>query len=382
MKVLHIANDYSGSKVYKNLVSALDENGIAQIIYIPLREFKLVSLHNVDFKVGDSKIIYRKILNTYTRLNYFFKIKKITNDLTSQTNVKEFNLVHAHTWYSDGGVAFNLFNEHQIPYIVTIRNTDINLFFKYFIHLRKRALKILFNAQKIIFISPIYKERLFSHAYLKNHLNMLEDKTEIIPNGIDKFWLNNIRTKKLKLNKEPQLLYIGRFRKSKNVLAIIFSVVYLNKCGVRCCLNLVGDGAGKYCQNVMKLIHKYSDFIKYHGYLDELEPLKQLYRACDLFVMPSKVETLGLVYIEALSQGIPVLYSKGEGIDGIFPAVIGESVNPQIQEDITKKIKKIIHNYDCYNFNALKLVSPFNWDLIAARYHGIYEDCLSISIFK
>lgn len=376
MRILHVANDYSGSSVYKHLVSALDENGITQKVYVPLRDPKLISKNKVDFKVENSRLIYRVILNTYTRLNYFFKVKKITSDLISQVKIAEFDIIHAHTWYSDGGVAYDLYKTYKIPYIVTVRNTDINLFFKYFIHLREKALHILLNAQKIIFISPVYKARLFSHLYFMKYLKVLEGKVEVIPNGINKFWLNNLRTENTGLHQPPQLLYIGRFMKNKNVLSIINSVIYLNEIGINCCMNLVGGGEGKYCKEVMKMVNKYADLIKYHGYVEDLELLKALYRESDIFVMPSKAETFGLVYIEAISQNLPVLFSKGEGIDGLFPPVIGESVDPNVENDITCKLKKIITNYGDYKFDPTKLLSPFNWDLVAKRYEGIYDSCL------
>lgn len=46
--------------------------------------------------------------------------------------------------------------------------------------------------------------------------------------------------------------------------------------------------------------------------------LREAFSISDIFVMPSKPETFGLVYVEALSQGLPILYAKGEGFDGYF----------------------------------------------------------------
>ena len=63
--------------------------------------------------------------------------------------------------------------------------------------------------------------------------------------------------------------------------------------------------------------------------------------------MPSFHETFGLVYIEAMSQGLPIIYTKGEGIDGYFKeATVGYSVNPKDVKNIVKKIEMIIHNYN------------------------------------
>jgi len=61
------------------------------------------------------------------------------------------------------------------------------------------------------------------------------------------------------------------------------------------------------------------------------------------FVMPSKEETFGLVYTEALFAGLPVLFSKGRGIDGYFAeARIGYASDPYAPEDIAKGIAHIL----------------------------------------
>ena len=54
------------------------------------------------------------------------------------------------------------------------------------------------------------------------------------------------------------------------------------------------------------------------GKVDSLPVLKSYYERSDFFTMPSKAETFGLVYIEALLQGLPVMYTQNEGIDGFM----------------------------------------------------------------
>lgn len=95
----------------------------------------------------------------------------------------------------------------------------------------------------------------------------------------------------------------------------------------------------------------------------------------DLFVMPSHSETFGLVYLEALSQGLPVLYTKGQGIDGVFTASVGEAVNSRSVSSIGDGIKKIIQKYDSYK--SIDDMSGYSWFSIAKKYKQIYLDCES-----
>lgn len=90
-----------------------------------------------------------------------------------------------------------------------------------------------------------------------------------------------------------------------------------------------------------------------------------LYRANDIFVMPSITETFGLVYAEAMSQGISVVYSKQQGFDGQFKeGDVGYHVDPRSVEEITNAIKKILSNYNAMSERCISLVNKFEWSNI------------------
>ena len=75
-----------------------------------------------------------------------------------------------------------------------------------------------------------------------------------------------------------------------------------------------------------------------------------------------------------MSQGVPVIYTKGQGIDGYFKdGEVGYSVNPKDISDIVKKIKIIIYNYNNISKNCYNLVEKFSWDKIAKIYYNIYK---------
>lgn len=63
--ILHISNDYTGSKVYKNLFSELDRQDLIQTIYTPIRSKSQVGLNAIEFQNINSKIIYSPILNKH-----------------------------------------------------------------------------------------------------------------------------------------------------------------------------------------------------------------------------------------------------------------------------------------------------------------------------
>ena len=109
MRVLHISNDFPNSSLYKQLVLHLDELDIKQAIYSAVRTEKEAQYSAP--KLSHLKTNIRNILRSYDRILYRSKIKKIFNDVTKQIDLKKVNIAHAHTLYSDGGVALKIKRE-------------------------------------------------------------------------------------------------------------------------------------------------------------------------------------------------------------------------------------------------------------------------------
>lgn len=373
--ILHIANDFSGSTVYKNLVLGLDDLNVSQVVYTAIRNKNLIGKNKVDFRDGDSKIIYSHVLNKYVdRLLYKRKISKIYKDILEKVDFTKITYIHAHTWYSDGGVAYLLSKKFNIPFGVAIRNTDINIFYKYFIHERKFGLQILEKASDIFFISQIYKERM---AMRMVGNKKVAEKYKLIPNGVHEFWITNPSLKKT-VGVDSSLLnlvFVGKLTKNKNIIRVMKAVVYLNtKRGIKCKLRIAG-GKGNAYKDVLKLIEKYKEynFFELIGFLDSHEEMQRIYKMSDLFVLPSKAETFGLVYVEAMLCGLPIIYTRNEGLDGFYTENIGEGVNWTDIEGIVNAVIKIKNNYNSYVIPLDKILDNHDWNKIALEYSNVYK---------
>jgi glycosyltransferase involved in cell wall biosynthesis len=91
------------------------------------------------------------------------------------------------------------------------------------------------------------------------------------------------------------------------------------------------------------------DIIAQETYEDELLELIDIYRANDIFVMPSFTESFGLVYAEAISQGLPVVYSIGQGFDRQFPeGEVGYHADPNSAQSVADAILTyFLHLFCC-----------------------------------
>ena len=217
IKVLHLCSAYVLSNLYRELIESIDKLNINQTVYIPIK-----SKQNYNERIlnnsNNTNFIYSKAFNNVDRLFYFHKVNKILKDINNKINFDNINLIYAHTLFSMGGIALKLKIEKNINYIVAVRNTDVNLFFKYMLYIRKIGVEIMKVAKKIIFISPAYKEFLINR-YIPYELRDYIDKKSItIPNGVNSFWLQNKYTRsEYKNKKKISLIYVGLFSRYKNI---------------------------------------------------------------------------------------------------------------------------------------------------------------------
>jgi glycosyltransferase involved in cell wall biosynthesis len=370
MKCLHIANDFSLTKVHKNLYTLLDDLGLEQIIFNPVRENTPVGNNRIPFKTVDSQIIYSKKIKKYHRILFRNKIDFLFRDLESNIDFTNISLIHATTLFSDGAIALRIYKKYNIPYIVAIRGTDVSLFLKYRPDLIFLLKEILTSARKIIFLGEALKETFLKNRYTKLLGLELQDKIVVISNGIDDFWLSSVSPKKKQ--KPNKLLYIGRFDGNKNTLNLIDAIIKLRDEFPEIKLDLVGKG-GSNEDKVIEISNLHNDFVKYYGPIYDKSELQKIYLSNHIFAMPSFSETFGLVYLEALSQGLPILCSKNQGIDGTFDMKIGEFVDPKSVDSIYYALKQMILNYDVYELDKIDF-SNFRWQKIAQTYLQIYEN--------
>jgi glycosyltransferase involved in cell wall biosynthesis len=231
------------------------------------------------------------------------------------------------------------------------------------------------HADGIIFLSPAYINPVLNRFVPQTMRSEISKKISIIPNGVNDFWIEHSCFEPKVCKNNVKIIYVGDFSRNKNVLSVIKAVEELNTKYGNITLTLVGGG-GKGSKMVMRKIEKSSpDVIKYHERTNDKQKLLKYYQESDIFVMASFKESFGIVYLEAMSQGLPIIYTKGQGIDGYFTEDIpGLAVDPNNIEDIKNNILFIKEHLTEMSQNALIHIKKFNWSLIALKYKKLYEN--------
>ena len=285
----------------------------------------------------------------------------------------DIDFIHAHTFFSDGGVAYILNKKFNIPYIIAVRNTDINTFLKYKKYLKYFGKFIIKNANQIIFLSESYKNMFLS--IMPNDIqHEIENKSLIIPNGIDDYWIENHKDNFKNFQNNISLLFIGAIDRNKNLKFNIQVCNQLLKEGYQCALHIVGDGPElESCKNLVEKLG-ISSKVFFYGKITDKYKLNTIMEQCNLFLLNSKFETFGLVYAEAISQGLKVIYTRDQGFDKQFEeGIVGYSIEYNNFTECLCKIQKLIVNQkNSESSNIGFLISKFNWNNIAKQYKHIY----------
>ncbi len=135
---------------------------------------------------------------------------------------------------------------------------------------------------------------------------------EIIPTGLQEHSFNEADGKAFRAKydiplERPMLLFVGRVAFEKNISFLLEMTKLLIEKHPDALLVVAGQGPAEKSLHKLAVDLGLDNNIKFIGYLDRNTELNACYQAADIFVFSSKSETQGLVLLEAMAQGTPVV---------------------------------------------------------------------------
>lgn len=371
MNVLHICNAYQTNTLYQKLFKCLSDLGVHQEVLAP-------GTNDGEFIKDDVRVIFfKRNKNFLFRLLWPLKIFKLVSFAQENYKIDQFHLIHAHTLFSDGTVAYLLSKKHKGSYVVAVRNTDLNDFFTLPLF-KQLGYKILLNASAVYLISEANKKQLGGLLPQKIK-DKIWNKVFLLPNGIDEYWLSNIYKRQKHTTQSLKLIYAGDICENKNIHNVIEAIKLKDICTIDSyeAIGLKETDQSEYVER-LKVNEKQTPSFHLNGRCNKEELLTK-FREADIYIQPSFTETFGLSYIEALTQGLPVIYSRGQGIDGMFEeGKVGYAVNPNSPQDIIDKLAMIRNRYEELLINIGNIdFQKFSWKEIAKDYYKNYTDMYS-----
>jgi len=241
------------------------------------------------------------------------------------------------------------------------------------------------KASKVIAVSKNTKIDIVKHFKIK------KNKINVIYEGADsQFKIINNNQKITEIKKKynitkPFIFYTGVWRNHKNLVGLVKAFGILkNKYKLNYQL-VLGGKEDPYYPEVRKTWEKLGiekEIIR-TGFIKQ-EELPLFYNAAEIFVIPSFYEGFGLIGLEAMACGTPVVSSNKTSL----PEVLGDAAiyfNPNNPKEMAEKMKLVLTDKKLYNElreKGFKQIRKYSWKKMGEETIGIYEKILNIEILE
>jgi teichuronic acid biosynthesis glycosyltransferase TuaC len=283
-----------------------------------------------------------------------------------------FNLIHAHTAYPDGFAAVMLGRALQRPVVMTLHGGDVTMYFKRYLW-RKLGLWAVSNADRVIAVSDSLRNIVVGEYGVDG------DKVTVIPNGVDVAKFAPMpRTKALeRLGLEPEtsrILYVGGIKRSKGIDYLLKAAKRLMETFHRPIeVLLIGEGGYEQGAKLLPEELGIANAVTFVGKRPNPE-IPLWINACDLLVLPSLSEGFGVVLIEAMACGKPVVATRCGGPEDIVNPDTGMLVPPGDEAALAEALQQVLSNG--HRFDPQKIrqhaVDKYAYDSVASRILDVY----------
>ena len=142
----------------------------------------------------------------------------------------------------------------------------------------------------------------------------------------------------------PMLLYVGRVAYEKNIGFLLEVIKLLKDAVPDVLLVITGEGPALPSLRASVKAQSIEPNVQFIGYLDRNTELNACYKAADVFVFASKSETQGLVLLEAMAQGTPVVAIAELGTASILIEEQGALISKENESEFVQKVHSLLIN--------------------------------------
>lgn len=196
----------------------------------------------------------------------------------------------------------------------------------------------------------------------------------VIPNGIDSsLWSFAPRRRH---DGPPELLFFGRLEYEKGVHDAIAALPRIRRTHPGTTLTIAGDGTQQDWLTEVARKHKVLKAVRFVGRADHDELLALLHRV-DAAVLPSHYEPFGIVALEAIAAGTPLVTTNVGGLgEAVINGKTGISCPPRNPAALAAAVRMVLDDPDTAQRRAEaareRLTSDFDWHTVAAQTAQVY----------
>jgi glycosyltransferase involved in cell wall biosynthesis len=217
------------------------------------------------------------------------------------------------------------------------------------------------------------------HAYdqLTTSYRLSEGDVEMVPHGVDTDWFYPREERHSTVNEEKTtLLYVGRLGARKGLDLALQALSQVDPPDIEFLI----AGTGRHKSHLQRLVTELEldDSVQFLGRVPDAQ-LPALYSSADVLILPSRYEGFGLVVLEAMACGTPVIGSNAGGI----PTAVGEEeagmIVQRTVDDVAQSISYVAESSNMSERRnaAMNRAQSMNWDGVCEHIENMYETQLS-----
>ena len=276
------------------------------------------------------------------------------------------DIIHAHWTLSASAALMSRWYHHK-PILTTVQGSDIFQIPRLPLG-RWFTKQTLTRSYHITALSNALKEQLLS-------MGINDNKITIIPNGVNTSTFTPLPPRR----RENVILFVGSLIQRKGANFLIEAMSLLAHGFPHYRLVIIGDGPQKTALQQLSSRLGIDQRVTFTGRLPQHQVKKWMQRA-RVFVLPSIEEGMGVVLIEALASGTPVVASKVGGIPDVITSDVGVLVPPKNSQALASALRDILQSpshWDVMSRRARqRAVEIYDWGQVSQRFVSLYHSIL------
>jgi rhamnosyl/mannosyltransferase len=336
------------------------------------KDFDVESYSCSEIRTYSNIKILKNKVKIFKQATYFFLKSQPLNIFffSLRNKIRKSNIIHHNYPFPTLELSLllnrRLFKSRKfiITWHANIKNSRWGFIEKYY---DKLISKLLIYCDHIVVTSPAL---LNNSEILKNY----QEKVKIIPLSCKQIFNQEVTPKQYPVDRNFKLLFVGKIRDYKGIHIAIESIVGLN-------VTLTVVGEKMIARDLDEMVKSFGikNNVTFFNSVSDAE-LIELYKSHDLFLFPSvnEAEAFGIVQIEAMSMGMPVINTNlNSGVPFVsVNELTGLTVTPGSVFEFRNAILRIINDkvlYEIFSKNCIKRSKEFSIETMTNAYLELYK---------
>jgi len=285
------------------------------------------------------------------------------------------DLVHAHTAYPDGASASGVAAAAGCPLVITEHTSGLEELLAD-PSVREQYVRALDAASRVVAVS----ERMA--ATLRAIHPAVEDRLRVIPNPVplDVFVL----PPEGEARRPGELLWVGSRTEAKGMPTLLLAFARVREARPGATLRMIGRASPPELDDRLRQMAAelgVAEAVALEPPADRAGVASAMRRA-DLFIHPSRAETFGMVAVEALASGLPVVATRSGGVEGVLgtdPGSFGALVPVDDAEALARATIDALERRAAFDPQTLRrhVEERFGPQVFARQLLGLYDEILA-----